>query len=202
MKGRVIAMAIAGLGLFLAPMAQADSCDTTKTMIGPGVTEYRYTETVTPAQSVIIERPVVLENRIVEKQIVKEKVPVYINRRVSYRPVKHHRVRRIARAHTTACSNKVISSSSTIERTIEKPIVVERPVVVERSRMVERPVYIDRVVEKPVVVERRVVSSPVIIQRTVSKPVVIHRPVMMERTIQQPVIIEKKKRHLLDLHVL
>ena len=201
MKGRIIAMAIAGLGLFLAPMAQADSCDTTKSMVGPGVTEYRYTQTVTPAQSVIIERPVLLENRIVEKQVVKERVPVYINRRVSHRPVKHHKVRRIARAHT-ACSNKVISSSSTIERTIEKPIVVERPVIVERNRTVERPVYIDRVVEKPVVVERRVVSNPVVIQRTVSRPVVIQRPVLMERTIQQPVIIEKRKRHLLNLHVL
>lgn len=201
MKSRIIAMAIAGLGLFAAPFAQADSCDsTTKTMVGPGVTEYRYTEMVTPAQSVVIERPVLLENRIIEKQVVKERVPVYINRRVSYRPVKHNRtVHRVANAK---CSNKVISRSSTIERTIEKPIVVERPVVVERNRMVERPVFVDRVVEKPVFIERKVVSNPVVIQRTVSRPVVIQRPVTIERTIQQPIIIEKKKRHLLNLHVL
>lgn len=199
MKNRIIAMAIAGLGLMaVAPMALADSCceSTTRTMVGPGITEYQYTETVTPTQSVVIEKPVVLENRVIEKQVVREKVPVYITRRVAYKPVKHSKIRRIA--HAKCSSNKIISSSSTIE----KPIVVERPVVVERNRMIERPVFVDRVVEKPVMVERRVVTSPVVIQRTVSSPVVIQRPVMMDRTITQPVIIEKRKRHLLDLHVL
>lgn len=228
----LIAAAIAvGLGLLAAPVVQADSCYELKKMhsmkTGYGVTEYGHTtETLFPTtttQTVIVERPVVLENRCierpiilenrtVERQVITERVPVYITKkRVSYKPVRRHKVRHVA--HRSQLNRKVISSHTTINRTTEKAIVVERPVVIEQNRYIDRPVFVDRVVEKPVYINRtverpvyinRTVTRPVMIERrVVSRPVVIERPTMIERrVIEHPVIIEKKKRHLLNLHIL
>jgi hypothetical protein len=198
MQSSLIAMAVAGIGFISAPMANADECCSKKMSVGPGVTEYRTSETLIPmttTQSVVVERPVMLENRIIEKQVIKERVPVYITRKVAFKPAKHYRSHRVA--HVKYAKPRVISSNTTIERTVEKPIVVERPVVIERNRMIERPVYTDRIIEKPVVIERRVVSRPVVIQKEISRPVIMER-----RVIEQPVLIEKHKRHLLNLHIL
>jgi hypothetical protein len=106
------------------------------------------------------------------------------------------------------------SNTTTIERTVEKPIVIEKPVMIDRpvDRVVtvEKPVMIDRVVEKPVVIDRYI-DNPVLMDR------VIERPVLMDNTCTQytkPVVIEKRveidrpssvilkqPRHLLDVNL-
>lgn len=82
---------------------------------------------------------------------------------------------------------------TTIERTLENPVVIERvfdrPVTIDR--VIERPVLVEKTIERPVVVER-FVDRPVTIERVVEKPVVINR------TIERPVTI-RDRAHLMNL---
>jgi hypothetical protein len=183
---------------------------------GSGVKEYRYmsTRTIRPADStetVVVEKPVYIENmeKTVEKEIIRERVGS-----AGKSATKSVIVRKAARKALPApAGNRIISRLSTVEKTIERPVVVEKPVIVEKpvyvDRVVETPVYRDRIVEKPVYIDRTV-EKPVYIDRTVEKPVYIEKSVEVEKpvVIEKPVVVEKKvviyKRphHLFHLGIL
>ncbi len=82
---------------------------------------------------------------------------------------------------------------TTIERTLENPVVIER--------VVDRPVVMDRVIERPVAVER-VIDRPVVVERYIDRPVtierVVDRPVVINRVIERPVTI-RDRAHLMNL---
>lgn len=176
---RLIVAATLLCSIACAPSVMADMTTTFEessgvpTEIGPGVVEYRtirrQTTTITEPEQIIIEKPVVVEKRVVRAR------PATVKRRV-------------ARRAAVRVAPKPAALVTTVERTIEKPIIVERPVLIDRPVEVEKQVFIDRpvdrIIEKPVIIEHQVpVASP---------PVIIDRPV----------IIEKKKKHLLNLGVL
>ena len=159
-------LAVATLGV-PALACDKDGSTTIKSSVGPGVVEYRTSAEcqllpTTSTNTVIIEKPVVLENttRIIERQIIRERTTS--GRRMARHRVKRHHVAHVRRSRSARiASNKV----TTIERTITKPIIVEKPITIERpviiekqvqvpvDRFIERPVYVDRVVEKPIVSE-------------------------------------------------
>lgn len=190
----IIAAVVASIGTGLSPFPSlADTCvlETQKTSqsVGPGVTEYGYTTTATEyadSRPVVIEKPVVLENttKTVEREVVRERVPYFVTRHSA-----SHARRSVAYLHHNTMKvskpSRNYSSVTTIEKTIEKPIVVERPVIQNVDRVVEKPVYINRVVEKPVYVDR-MIDRPVFIDRTVSRPVVIERRVDVTNPLLVP----------------
>lgn len=170
----------------------------TSSSAGPGVTEYSYTSESTETP-LVVERPVLIESKTktTEREIIRERMDMGGNTikqvRVRTHPVMHY-VAPLRRSDTV----------TTIEKTVEKPIVVERPVVVEKTvekpvyidRTIEKPVYIDRMVEKPVYIDRRV-ETPVYIDRTIEKPVLIEKQV----TVEKPVVVYKDRHHLFHVNV-
>jgi len=199
----LVAVSIAALGTILPGAAWADTvieethfaCPVS---IGPGVTEYQYTRTVTETplteQFVTVEKPVVIEKsektheKMVITQTIRQRPLITAKRRVlASKPIMRHRT-----AHILASGNRTFYKERTIERTIEKPVLVEKPVFIDRpvDRVVEKPVYIDRVVEKPVMIEQQA-----------EKPVMIEKPVVIERQVEQPVLIERRHHHLLNMSI-
>ncbi|MBX9720371.1 MAG: hypothetical protein K2X81_03155, partial [Candidatus Obscuribacterales bacterium] len=122
----------------------------------------------------------------IEREVVRERVPYYVSRHST-----SHLRRHVASMHhnyTKAVRPmRNISSVTTVEKTVEKPIIVEKPVIQNVERFIEKPVLINRVVEKPVYVDR-MVDRPVFIDRdvTVSRPVVIERRVSVDNPLLVP----------------
>lgn len=142
------------------------------------------TSTVSSPQVITVQKPVVLHEtqKIVEKQVLTEKTSSGKCRHRSARPRRRiiSHAPAVRSTSRTASSNK--STFTSIEKTVEKPIVIEKPVVIDRP--VETPVYIDHTVEKPVFIERQV-----------------EKPVIMEnKAVESPVVIQKKgSHHLLNV---
>jgi UDP-3-O-[3-hydroxymyristoyl] glucosamine N-acyltransferase len=207
MNGCLTALTVAlfGVATITAPSLGAT---TEKTVIGPGVVEYRTTIADTSAagtESFLAPKSVATTESVVEREeehwITPEIAPPFKRAARSPRVI---RKRQIASARPARSARRRVAT-----RIVQKPVFVEKKVFVDRpiERVVEKAVVVEKPVfiEKPVVIERRVeIEKPVIQQTIIERPViqerVIEKPVIQEKVIERPVFIEKKHRkHLLRL---
>jgi hypothetical protein len=138
---------VAALGIALPGTAWADDCAPLQ----------QTSSTICP-QTITVEKPVLLHTteKIIEKQVVIQKQPVYIrrasNRRhLAFRPLK----KRVAYKRPAPKSMVV---SRVIERTIEKPIMIEKPVLQQCTTFEQK-------VEAPVVLEEKCITQPAVIEQ-------------------------------------
>lgn len=168
----VVGLAAISIGLGSAVKADSLTTVTTTTTETPMSTHY-YRRTVTP----VMVRPTV-----VEKKVTITKSAVVKRSCSSHHTAYVHHPRHVA-LHAPAHPRLIASSTTTktITRTIDRPVVVEKVVTkpVYINHYVDRPVYTDRVVEKPIVIE---------------KPVVLNRAYVQEA----PVLVKEKVTHHSD----
>jgi hypothetical protein len=140
--------------LMLSPAYADTYTSVTTTTTEVPISSYTYTRKVIP---------------VTEKQVTVTKSAV-VKRSCSAGKtacVRHYKKVSYARPRTNYIASS--TTTKTITRTIEKPVVVKKIVTkpVYINRYVDRPVYSERVVERPAVVERAV-TSPVIIKEKIT----------------------------------
>ncbi|HEY9760285.1 MAG TPA: hypothetical protein V6C97_34325 [Oculatellaceae cyanobacterium] len=155
-------LALSGLvscaAMTLSP-AYADTLTTvTTTTTEAPVSSYTYTRRIVP----VTEKQVTItKSSVVKRSCSTHRTACTHHYTHHYKKISYSRPR----------TNYIASSTTTktVTRTIEKPVVVKkvvsRPVYI--NRYIERPVYTERVFERPVVVERTL-SSPVLVKEKIS----------------------------------
>lgn len=129
--------------------AYADTFTTVTTTTEAPVSSYTYTRRIVP---------------VTEKKVTITKSSVVKRNCSKHRTACTHHYKKIS--YSRPRTNYIASSTTTktITRTIEKPVVVKK--------VVSKPVYINRYIERPVYTER-VVEQPVVVERTLSRPVLV-----------------------------
>ena len=168
MKTMLMSLAAVGFAVVSIGVAQPALADTytsvTTTTTETPVSGYSYTRRITP----IVTHPKATEKSVtVTRSAVVKRSYCSTNKAACVRHTRHVAISSHPRTRVTANS----TTTKTITRTIEKPVVIEKvvnkPVYIDRY--IDRPVYTDRVVERPVIINRAVVQeSPVLIKEKVT----------------------------------